>query len=256
MDEQQKQKERLYFEKRDTEANSRTSLPAGETVKVPSIWVFEAFTPALINNLQNGVDRLGWSTEDPSLNPDFPDAVSDMRSQSWGGGWLNLGHIVPLGEKQSFSFNRQAPLPSGITAVRASILQPLPSTTLLCCQFMLDDSLANSLEQPLAETYKTYRAPIREKSYRIVGVDHQKQQAVETMRAYLCSICTEWVIEYFPGYFSSDLGGHAVPTCELLLFSKHEDFTDLRLGVDPHHRTPRLRTHCPGLCLCAPQAVG
>ena len=30
----------------------------------------------------------------------------------------------------------------------------------------------------------------------------------------------------------------------------------LRLGVDPHHRTPRLRPHCPGLCLCAPEASG
>ena len=26
---------------------------------------------------------------------------------------------------------------------------------------------------------------------------------------------------------------------------------DVRLGVDPHHRTPRLRPDCPGLRLCA-----
>ena len=28
---------------------------------------------------------------------------------------------------------------------------------------------------------------------------------------------------------------------------------DVRLGVDPHHRTSRLRPHCFGLCLCAPE---
>lgn len=216
-----------YHEERDQKINSCTSLPPEEKVRVPSIWVFEAYTPSLIGNLQDGTDRLGWAGSEALLNPDFPDAISDMRSTRWAGGWLNLGYIVPINDKQYFSFHRRAPLPSGIAAIQATVWQPFPSTTLLCCQFMLDDSLANSLEQPLAESFKTFKEPIGENSVRFVGVEHQKQNAVEVMREYLCSLCSDWVTEYFPGYFSSETGGHALPACELLLFSKQEDFSDL-----------------------------
>src|SRR3989338_2125508 len=223
-----------YHEERDQKINSCTSLPPEEKVRVPSIWVFEAYTPSLIGNLQAGVDRLGWADSEALLNPDFPDAISDMRSTRWAGGWLNLGYIVPINDKQYFSFHRRAPLPSGIAAIQATIWQPFPSTTLLCCQFMLDDSLANSLEQPLAESFETYKEPIGKNTIRFVCVEHQKQNAVDVMREYLYSLCSDWVTEYFPGYFSSEMGGHALPACELLFFSKQVDFTDSALdGLEP-----------------------
>lgn len=218
-----------YHEERDQKINSCTSLPPEEKVRVPSIWVFEAYTPSLIGNLQGGVDKLGWAGSETLMNSDFPDAVNDMRSTRMAGGWLNLGYIVPINDKQYLGPIRHAPLPSGIAAIQASVWQPFPSTTLLCCQFMLDDSLVNSLEQPLAESFKTYKEPIEKNITRFVGVDQQKQEAVEVMREYLYSICTDWVAKYFPGYFSSAIGcgRTALPACELLLFSKQEDFADL-----------------------------
>ncbi len=223
-----------YHEEHDQKINTCTNLPPEERVRVPSIWVFEAYTPSLIGNLQDGVDKLGWAGPEALLNPDFPDAISDMRSTRWAGGWLNLGYIVPVNDKQYFPFHRRAPLPSGIEAIQASVWQPFPSTTLLCCQFILADSLANSLEQPLAESFKTYKEPIGKNSVRFVEVEHQKQEAVEVMREYLYSLCSNWITEYFPGYFSSDIGGHALPVCGLLFFSKQEDFTDsVRDGLEP-----------------------
>lgn len=110
---------------------------------------------------------------------------------------------------------------------------------------MLDDSLANSLEYPLAESFETYKERIGNNSIRFVGVEHQKQNAVEVMREYLCSLCSDWVTEYFPGYFSLEMGGHALPACELLFFSKQEDFTDLACdGLEPSF-LQMLNLHSP-----------
>lgn len=232
-----------YHEEHDKKINLCTSLPPEESVRVPAIWVFEAFTPSSIGNLQEGANRLGWTGSEAMLNPDFPEAISDMRSSRWGGGWLNLGYIVPNSDKQYFSFHRRAPLPHGVVAIQASVWQPFPSTTLLCCQFMLEDNLANSLEQPLAESFNTYKEPIGKSSVRFVGVEHQKQNAVELMREYLCSLCSDWLTEYFPGYFSSDLGGHEHPTCELILFSKHEDFSNLAYSHSDPNFLQMLNLH-------------
>jgi hypothetical protein len=242
---QEQESTNQYLQERDRKLNSSTALPPEESVRVPSIWVFEAYTPSSIGNLQEGAERLGWSGSEILLNPDFPDAISNMRSTRWGGGWLNLGYIVPINDKQYLSVHRRAPLPPGVVAIQASVWQPFPSTTLLSCQFMLDDSLANSLEQPLAESFNTYREPIGKNSIRFVGVEHQKQNAVDLMREYLCSLCSDWVTEYFPGYFSSDMGGHKLPTCELILFSKHKDFSDLTYSHSQPNFLQMLNLHAP-----------
>jgi len=234
-----------YHKERDQKINFCKSLPPEEKVRIPSIWVFEAYTSSLIGNLQDGVDKLEWAGSETLMNPDFPDAISDMRPTRLAGGWLNLGYIVPVNDKKYLEPLRHAPLPPGIAAIQASIWQPFPSTTLLCSQFMLDDSLANSLEPPLTESFETYKERIGNHSIRFVGVEHQKQNAVEVMREYLCSLCSDWVTEYFPGYFSSDMGGHALPTCELLFFSKQEDFTDSACdGVEPSF-LQMLNLHSP-----------
>lgn len=224
-----------YWNEKDSKVNSSTSLPPSETIRVPSIWVIEAFTPALIENLISGAEQLGW-LEDASLNSDFPNKVADWRTNLGGGGWLNLGYIVPLESKPGIYTNRRAPLPSGITAVHASIFQPFPSTTILICQFLLDEDLARSFEQPLSETFKTYKKPISETTISYITVADQKQEAVEVMRAYLHSHCTGWMSKYFPGYFSSELGGQLIPSCELILFSECDNFFGQRKSVlDPDY---------------------
>lgn len=106
-----------YHKERDQKINSCTSLPPGEKVRIPSIWVFEAYTPSLIGNLQDGVDKLGWAGSETLMNPDFPDAISDMRSTRLAGGWLNLGYIVPVNDKQYLGPLRHAPIPPGIVAI-------------------------------------------------------------------------------------------------------------------------------------------
>jgi len=247
-----------YKNKRDPKINASTTPPADEAVRVPSIWVLEAFTPTLVGALRRGAEKLNWLESDRALNPDFPDRVNELRSQAWGGGSLNLGYILPIGTRLGLSPNRVAPLPAGIAAIHASILQPFPSTTLLCCQFLLEDDLANSLEQPLREVFATYSQPIGSGITRIVTVDQQKEQAVELSREALRTICAEWVAEYFPGHFRSELGGKSAPTCELITFAKQGDFNIQRSGAEPHflqmlslERTPDIwvSDDLPGLLL-------
>jgi hypothetical protein len=224
-----------YQRERDRQVNASTSPPLGESVRMPAIWALEAFTPSQIKNLGAAAERLGWTNgDDWILNFDFTDKIADFRTRSMGGGWLNLGYILSEQAKRSpLSNSRRAPLPQGIERIRASLIQPFPSITILCLRFDLDNETATSLMPPLMEVYSTYREPISHGGWRIVEVEHQKKLAVEFARAALRSIATEWIANYFPGHFASHPDGNLVPTCELLMFEKQEAFVDRSSYADP-----------------------
>jgi len=209
----------FYHDGEDVRVNSLTSPPPEEEIRIPTIWAFEVYTPTCINNLRRGATTLGWVSSDGMfINPDFTNRVEDFRSRASGGGWLNLGYIVNEG-KSTWPMHRQGPLPDKVRSIRAAIHQPLPSTTILICQFLFEESAIISVEQTLRAEYATYSTPIRG-GRRFISVENQKHEATNTMRAYLRSICTNWIKEHVPGYFSSEYSISGIPTCELVTF-KH-----------------------------------
>jgi len=114
-------------------------------------------------------------------------------------------------------------LPDGIESIKASLLQFLPSTTILACRFIPKDDLANSIENPLRENYSTYNEKTKN-GYRIIDVLHQKKDAVVLAREYLKNLCTSWLAENFPGLFSSGYPDGNFPVCELITFKKHAPY--------------------------------
>ncbi|PKO93941.1 MAG: hypothetical protein CVU15_00980 [Betaproteobacteria bacterium HGW-Betaproteobacteria-1] len=224
-----------HHTKKDPQDNLSTSLPDGESVRVSAIWVIDAFTPSLINNLSEGARKLGWTENGTSLNPDFVEKINDMRLGSSAGGWLNLGYIISSDKKRFTPHQLQAPLPEGISAICASVLQPFPCTTLLCCKFILEDELASSLKQPYSEHFTTYAEQVDPHLVRLISVAQQKHQAVSVMRDYLRSLCTSWMNEYFPGHFSLGEAGSLAPTCELLLFNQEKDFLRTKASFSEPH---------------------
>lgn len=206
----------------DPRDNKLTSPPQDEQIRVPAIWVFEVFPPSFISNLRDSADKLGWTQSERVINPDFLDSVDRMRCRLSGGGWLNLSYIV-RDSSQALNMNRQAELPDGVDAIHASILQYMPSTTILAFQFLLDNDAANALDQPLKETYSTYKERIKD-GWRYHNVENQKRLAVELSRESVRTLCSEWVKNNFPGLYASGNFDESFPTCEIITFKKNEPY--------------------------------
>jgi hypothetical protein len=209
---------------RDPRDNVATSLPEDESLRVPCIWAFEAFTPTQIDNLWTVLARLRGLDVPRFGRESAAEMVEEWRLQVSGGGWVNLGFIVGPDKYRPLHHALSAPLPSGIDALHATIMQPLPSTTILRCQFLLDPQAASALEAPFREPFSTYAQNAKDGVVQFISVEHQRVQAVDAMRAYLRAQCTEWIVEFFPGLFHSSLGAAGIPTAELMLFSRIEEF--------------------------------
>ena len=210
-----------YHIKYDKKKNEESTPPVDEKIKILSIWVFETYTPSNIENFHRGVEKLGWEKQFWSINSDFQDKIDDMRFQSFASGWLNLGFVVDKSQTNAWPGTKKADLPDGISHLKLTILQYLPSTTILACQFILSDNLSSSIEETLRDNYKSYNEPTRS-GYLTHDVINQKREAVTLIRTYLKDLCSSWIKSNFPGLFSSgELDGH-FPTSELLTFEKFD----------------------------------
>jgi hypothetical protein len=215
---------RYHHEKIDPKANQETTPEQDEQIRVPSIWVFEAYPPSFINNFKASIEKLGWNSDEQVINPNITDTIDGMRGSFFGGGWINIGYIEDVSKKsRGFRHERQAHLPEGIKFIRASALQFIPSTTILIFQFFFNEDVITSLVKPLRDTYKTYIEPF-DGGLRYYDVHHQKKAAVDVMRGYLRSICTNWINENIPGLFSSGISDCYLPTCEIILLAKHTPY--------------------------------
>lgn len=214
-----------YFHKeRDPKDNFETTPPSDEKIRIPCLWAFEVFPPEYIGNFYESIDRLGWLNERMDSLDDFQDTLLEMRHRVGGGGWLNLGVIVDKSDKRHWTNPRKANLPKGINYIHASIFQAIPSTTILICQFIFEDDLANILEEPLQKSYETYTKK-HKYGYRIIGVEHQKKDAVDLNKEYLNSICSNWLKENFAGLYASDLIRDEHPVCMFLTLEKNIPFS-------------------------------
>jgi hypothetical protein len=208
-----------YHNECDPKDNNSTKLPSEEKVRVPSIWAFEIYTPSTISNLYNGINKLGLSDGIFGIDSDHEDSIRNLRFKASGGGWINLGILYDESIKM-FMPAIKAKLPKGILNISLSVLQNMPSTTILICHFVFDEETADSLNEPLSRNYSTYTEKIKS-GIRIINVPHQKKNQTELMRAYLRTLCTSWIAENMPGYFSSKSLQNLFPTCELILLNKH-----------------------------------
>lgn len=220
-----------YGRVRDPRINAITTPPVDESIRLPALWVIEAFTPAVSHRLEEGARKLQSDYDQSGAQPDFVARISQMRRSAAGGGWLNLGYIAPPPRARGVLLHLAADVPDGVHAVRASLVQPFPSTTILCCQFLLEGQLASSLEEPLREQYKTISETVGQGRITFSTVEQQKERAVALAREYVRSVCTEWLSRYFPGFFWSASGERSMPTCELLLLSQEASFGGLSMSL-------------------------
>jgi hypothetical protein len=209
------------FTKNDINKNIESSPPENEEVRIPSIWVFEAYTPSTIENFHAGTTKFGWPSHNITSSSDFQATIDKYRSSFLGSCRLNIGIIVDEKCNKKWSRCKKAPLPEGIEYVYISVHQNLPSTTIVCYQFVFTEEFSKEINDPLNKEYHSYTEPT-EKGYIVHDVENQKIKAVVTERASLKSLCESWVKTHFPGFFSSGILENCFPTCELITFSKFE----------------------------------
>jgi hypothetical protein len=209
-----------YHNERDAKDNNSTTPPSEEKVRVPSIWAFEVYTPSTISNLYIGIKNLELSNSMLGIDSHHEDSIRNLRFRAFGGGWINVGTIYDESVK-TFIPATKTKLPKGILSIRFSVLQNMPSITILICQFIFDEETANSLNVPLSRNFTTYTEKIKTGLRIVINVPHQKKKQTEITRAYLRSLCTSWIAKNMPGYFSLKSLQNLLPTCELILLNKH-----------------------------------
>jgi hypothetical protein len=201
-----------HHKSRDVSENKRTSLPKNEELHFHCVWVSEVYTPSTIDSLQLALNKLNWDYSEKPLGQQdsLINWVKNSRNSTWGGAWINGGFILNKNDKQSFlgANVRRANLPKGVSNARLQIHNIVSSLTVVTIQFILDERMLLSLNEPFNKEYKTYIKfkpsfwRIRGASY--IDVVHQKQKQIEAQRQQIHQNLFSWFRKNIPGYFSNN----------------------------------------------------
>ncbi|KLE09132.1 hypothetical protein AF80_07820 [Aliarcobacter butzleri L355] len=207
----------------DPKENLETTPPFDEKIKIPSIWVFEVFPPEYIENFDKSIEKLGWGEEKIGGLDYFQETLHSMRHQNYARGWINLGYIVDESNESIMSGIRKGKLPEGVKQINASIFQPIPSTTILICQFLFQEKLANNIEKALRKKYNTYIQK-NKKSVSFISTENQKRIEIQLELEFLNGICCKWMKEKFHGLYASSFINENHPVCNLITLEKNIPF--------------------------------
>ncbi|MFW6047180.1 MAG: hypothetical protein ACOCP4_05290 [Candidatus Woesearchaeota archaeon] len=259
---------RLYSERKkdyeivDKKQNEKSKPPQKEDIRIPAMWVFEVFTPSNINNLYNGLKILGYQEKLLFGTMDINSLLDSYRYSIRQSGWINLGYLIDEKEKKMIGSNfKRKKLPEGIKEIKLSLMQSLPSTTILACQVRLNELKTKSLQEPVKKNYTTYEEKIN-RGYRIHDALSQKINAVNRTKYNLKKSAVSFIYENFPGLFSEELNIEDFPSVNLITFQetnlhekiknhKHGDFISV-IGIEPEYFAYENKK-LPGLILQFPE---
>lgn len=187
----------------DPEENRLTRPPDTEAVRVRAYWTAEAYTPATIDGLLGGVQRLGWDVARSGEAPIVP-WIEKSRSRPSGGSWVNLGTIVGPGADR-LGGTRHAPLPDSVDEVVASLFSVGPAITLLILGFILNPEAGLSAHEALKINYRTYIERSKHSDWMLYqNPQNQKQKAFFDEIKRTRMECTTFVRSNLPGSLAMD----------------------------------------------------
>ncbi len=214
--------------------NESTILPENEQIKLRCIWVIEIYPPSHIDNLMSCIEKLNWNITHNALPySNVSKWIKDNRQSSFGS-WINLGYLK---SNKTSSIDRYAPIPDGFDGAFGTILQLIPSTTILMMQFLVNSETEQILEKPLNSKYSTF-VNIDNGIYSFISPLHQKKLAIENLRNNLYNECYKWFKTHAPGVFSSGIYGGVFPTCEFTTLKEGKPFIDFT--NNPHFEYIRM----------------
>jgi hypothetical protein len=230
------------WRQRDEEENARGRLPDDEQVQVPAIWVAELYTPSTVGGLLAGIARLGWEqgrTRDDSLTK----WMCDVREGRQAGS-MSLG-LVSSPKDPHLMRERTALLPEGVMAALPTLMSITPSVTGLVVGFLLDETFANLLDEPLRATFSTRgdplfrfwhvaryvfkNGPVR-LGHNVLSPDLIRRDRLRSCMRELERRCIAWVHQHIPGVFAAR-SCSSFPTAVLYITEKTPPLTAEASGI-------------------------
>ncbi len=223
---------RAYHEAHDHEDNEKTTPPADEYVDFRCVWAIELYTPAHVEQLLAGFQKLGWDKDDDIGRDDLSVQLQRLREHPYGGGWLDFGYICrPDSSSRFASPHRVAPLPSNVEYATGTLFSLTSSLTCVVMGFIFKEDYSSQLDLALRTDRKTYMKPLR-RGHEIIGPKTQKADHVNQTRADARRMAGGWFTEHLPGLFASGILGGEFPTCEFVTLRKAQPFPDRSEGSD------------------------
>lgn len=210
--------DKAYYEKRDAEANAKSALDKTVSLQLGCIMVSEIFGPNEIENLYDGLEKIGWN-KDRILVRDGSN-IDWLKTQRLYGseGTMPLGRIHrPDDAKKYIGVRYTAEFPPQFSTLLVNISQLTPSTTCISVGFVLTDEAALEYANAINEPAKTTRvAKRRSRAYSIMSVEHVKEERVRRIREKYRNFGISWLSKNFPGFFSEHCENSHFPTVEFL----------------------------------------
>lgn len=205
----------------------RFALPAGERLGFWSTTVAEAYAPSTLPSLIAGLRSLGWLVDDRGARSEREtlDWIHAARSRPGTHTSLNLGHFKgrPVADPESGAVPYS--LPPGIEAIDASLIQFIPSVTVLVIHFLRNQDFARSIEAPFQRQYATVgRRSEARRWVRVLRPSEQRAEDLQNIRQEARNACYDFIRTNLPGVFAS-VEGTDFPSCDFITTEVGKPFT-------------------------------
>lgn len=223
---------------RDAEENESSRVPDDEQYRMLAVVCVEAYTPSTVDNLVEGVRRLGWVHDDLHVPPftTLDEWIVRARAAPFGGQCANLSNVLDEDSPPAAGRPLRAPLPGGVESVWATMHQVAPSVTCLVTTFVLDDTLGLAVDRAVRPDRRTQvsRTP---SGWAYTGPAQQRADAAVAERRAIRAVCHGWVRDHLPGAFSAGLSRHGAPAIEVFTINGVRPFDEANRhrGGRPDH---------------------
>jgi hypothetical protein len=194
-----------YHRAQEKEQNREGRLPAGESVRLPAIWVAEVYLASHIPQLIDGLEGLGWVAEwDMGTPHGLADWIQNARRRGKGaahhtGPWVSSDR-KPLMRRLGFDFS--AELPEAVRAMNPQVFQPAPSYLVIVAVFVLEESVGEKLTAVLKADYE---AEVESMGAGWTVTDPTERRTIEAnrVRSSVLSDCCSFMTRHLPGFYAS-----------------------------------------------------
>lgn len=214
-----------FWRESDLESNRRSAPPEDEYIDLRCIWGVEFYTPTHVDTLLDGFRKLGWDKDRHSdTQENLVGWVQDKRRHFYGGSWIRLGTIGPIGGNNSSPwYSYTAPLPEGVKCARFACYSITSSLTCVVMCFEFDEDFRGRFDEALRLKRQTRTKTVK-RFHRIYNPEKQKFDDVLRIRSGVANLAIGWFRENLPGVFSSGLLGDELPICEFATLRRDRPF--------------------------------
>ncbi|HEX8271319.1 MAG TPA: hypothetical protein VF615_01635 [Longimicrobiaceae bacterium] len=192
-------------------------LPADEVIGLPSIWILEAYPTSYVDSLLEGIRRLGWDSHRRfRWLGDSSSGIHDARSGA-GFSFVAFETMYPPGQYAELLGRPAVDLPAGCSRLVVRVHHPVPSTSVLVFQFVLDRTAGREVEGAFVREPPTDGMTPADILSRPGPRLREVEEAVQRVRRRWRDTCAGWVSSRLPGLFA-ETGG--VPAAEFVTLGK------------------------------------